>query len=140
MHRRGLEYTPQYPTLRVCTPFLGESWTLSPSPPWEVGSLAQILKGAPGAAPRGKPRPRFFLGRGSEKTAPREGIGGVCPPGSHRNRNRKPQAGIYSKSSAPDHIVLSVVHLFWGHALKSLLPESAPGRPSSSLLSQETLG
>lgn len=60
---------------------------------------------------------------------PWEGTGSACPPGSHRDRNRKPQAGIYSKSSAPDHIVLSVVHLFWGQALKSLLPESAPGRP-----------
>lgn len=64
----------------------------------------------------------------------------ACPTGSQRNRNRKPGAGIYSNSSAPDHTVLSVVHLFWGQTLKSLLPESAPGRPASPLLSQESSG
>lgn len=70
-----------------------------------------------------------------------EGAGQRLPPGSHWYRNRKPRpAGIYSNSSAPDHTVLSVVHLFWGQALKSLLPESAPGRPAWPLLSQRSPG
>lgn len=76
-----------------------------------------------------------------EKRAGWEGAGQCLPPGSHRSRNRKPwPAGIYSNSSAPDHIVLSVVHLFWGQALKSLLPENAPGGPASPPPSQGSPG
>lgn len=109
-------------------------------PPWGAGSLLQILQVFLGQLSGEGPGQAFSLDAAERRDCTGEELASACPPGSQRSRNRKPGAGIYSNSSAPDHTVLSVAHLFWGQTLKSLLPESALGRPASPLLSQRSCG